>query len=44
MNGREDGEGVFMLSALHSNAAVVETGASMGGCQQDDSLLVYDRI
>lgn len=44
MNGREDGDGVVMLSALCSNAAVVETGAGMEGCQQDSSLVVYERI
>lgn len=43
MNGREDGDGVFMLSALCRNAAVVETGAGMEGCQQDSSLAVYER-
>lgn len=44
MNGKEDGDGVFMLSALCGNAAVVETGAGMEGCQQDSSLVVYERI
>lgn len=43
-NGREDGDGVFILSALCGNAAVVETGAGMEGCQQNSSLVVCERI
>jgi len=44
MNGQQDGDGVVMLSALCINTAVVETGAGMEGCQQDSSLVVYERI